>query len=249
MPNYGRISFELLKDFGKDSIVIQRLLNQIIQGIAKRSVEYYHNTKKMDHVFLNSEGELHTTVTPAISNLTNTFKTEFPANREYSKTGRRGHVDYWIFYKNIVFLLELKLAHKGFARGDCTTSERIFDRFNEAIFQLESIYDDKLLSFIDGTKKIIKIGFETIVFGSKSPKIRVSFYNNPKKYHEMIENSLESLVKYKRHKNRSELKLKKSVDFKSLWLLNLDLTLIKKGRMPLDHIFPAVGFIGHIENI
>jgi hypothetical protein len=247
MPNYGDIKFELLNDYGEYNKPIKELLFIIIFGIAERSVSYYRKTKQLDHVFINSEGELHTTVTPSIAKIITTFKTEFPAKRKHSASGRRGHVDYWIFYKNIAFIVELKLVHKGFARGDCTTSERIFTRYIEALDQLDDIEEDKLLCFMEGTKKVVKIVFEVIVFGTRSKKIQQLFYNNPNVYHEKIEQSLDVLIKSGQHYRKTKLKLKKPIDFKALWFLHKDITFIKKGRLSEDHVFPAVGFIGHIE--
>ncbi len=247
MTNFGKIKFELLNDYGEDTKPIKELLSIIIFGIAEHSVKYYRDTNQLDHVFINSEGELHATVTPSIAEKITTFKTEFPAKRKHSESERRGHVDYWIFYKNIVFIVELKLVHKGFARGDCTTSRRIFTRYIEAIEQLDDIEEDRLLCFMEGTKKVVKIGFETIVFGTRSKKIHEHFHVNPSFYHEKIEKSLDALIKKGQHYKKPKLKLKKPIDFKALWFLHKDITFIKKGRLSEDHLFPAVGFIGHIE--
>jgi len=86
VPNAGEIQFELMKDFGEDSMVIKELLSGIINGIAKRTVEYYNLTNGKDHAFIDSEKAIQPTITMAIANITPVFKPEFPAWRVYSTT-------------------------------------------------------------------------------------------------------------------------------------------------------------------
>ena len=59
IPKTGKISFELLKDFKEHNDTIIDLLKSMINGIATRALEYYYLTNANDQVFINSEGELH----------------------------------------------------------------------------------------------------------------------------------------------------------------------------------------------
>ena len=246
IKNAGKIQFEIMDDFGKDSQAIETLLKYIINGIAKRAVIYYNKIDKCDHVFLNSEGELHSTITLSIADLVDTFKTEFPVWRKYSKT-KSGSLDYWIFYKNIIFALELKLEHKGIGRYNCRSSRRIFNGFNTAIEQLEGIENNQKLFFIKDAKGLVKIVFETIVFSTKSKNIHDDYNDNIEEYNKKINDSFNDLVDIGRHQIDNKLRFNKKVNFRSLWFLDKNITYLKKGREEYDLLIPAVGYIGNID--
>lgn len=60
------------------------------------------------------ERQLHSILAPALSKFTGAFLIESPVNRNWSSISNEdyddshGWVDYWCYYRDIVFLIELK---------------------------------------------------------------------------------------------------------------------------------------------
>jgi hypothetical protein len=156
ISNTGRIEFDLLKDFGVNNTSVKAMLKQMIWGLAEQANEYYYKTDQQDHVFIDSEGELNGFITLAVSKLTPTFKTEFPALRNYSTT-KSGNLDFWIYHDDTVFVVELKHSHMGFAQGKCKDKKSIFMKYNEALNQLKGIENDSSLTYLDHLNALIKI--------------------------------------------------------------------------------------------
>lgn len=121
----GEITFEMGKDLGKYTNMTEDFLENLIKGTAKRSVEYYKNTDGRDHLFAYREKQLNTAVCPVIAEICSpcVFKMELPIKREGK--ARRGNLDYWIFLNDVVFALELKLAHVSYS-GDHYQKKRAF---------------------------------------------------------------------------------------------------------------------------
>ena len=245
IPNAGEIQFELMDDFGKDTKTIKELLSGIINGMAERTVDYYHLTNGKDHAFIDSEKAIQPTITMAIAKITPVFKPEFPAWRVYS-TKRRGNLDYWIYYKKITFAMELKFSHKGFYRNHCCEDGGIFRDHNKALYQLEGIEYDKLLSFMDDTKAIIKMVFHPIVFYSNAKRLQGGFTDNLEKYQDKIEKSFNTMFD-DTIRSKKGYKFEKQPNFRALWFLDENISYLETGKMNKNYYYPAVGFIGHIE--
>lgn len=246
VPNTGEIEFELLRNYKEDQITIRDLLKTMILGIANRSKNYYELTGRKDHVFINSESELHASITPAIQELTPIYKTEFPVLRPESKSKGRGHLDYWIFYNNLSFAVEMKFCHKGAYKNDVKISDSIFKKYNEALKQITNIEQDRILQLMDNTKAIVKIVFETIVYDSSANRIQKGYHDNLEIMQKRISNQFEELIQM----GQKPLKgFNDTVDFKSLWFLDEDLIFLQPGREVKASVYPAVGFIGHIDYI
>lgn len=243
----GEIQFELMKEFGEDTKIIKDFLSGIIKGIAKRTLEYYNLTKGRDHAFLDSEKGIQSTVTLSIADLTPIFKSEFPTWRAYSTT-KSGNLDYWIFYKNIAFAMELKYSHKGFYRGDCCDDKGIYKDFNKALAQLENIEENKLLLFMDGTKAITKMVFHPIIFFSDAGRLQNGFIDSLEKYQSNIEQSFNTLFD-KTRANKKGYKFNQELNLKALWFLDKNIIYLKAGRKERNYVYPAIGFIGHIDYI
>lgn len=247
VPNAGVIEFELMKDYGEDTQSIKEFLSEIINGIATRSVEYYNLTKGLDQAFLDSEKAFQSTITLSMSKITPIFKSEFPTWRTYSTT-KSGNLDFWAFYKDIVFAIETKYSHKGFFQYDCCDDKGIYKDFNKALGQLENIEDNKLLQFMDGTKAIAKVVFHPIVFFSDADRIQYGFRDDLEKYQKKIEYSFNTLYE-PTISSKKGYKFDKELNFKALWFLDRNIIYQKAGIKEKNYVYPAIGFIGHIDYI
>ncbi len=241
IPNVGEIHLELMKDLGKSTEITEKLLKKIIEGIAIRSANYYKNTDGHDHLFTYSEKQLNTAICPAIANdISLIFKMELPIKRKDKK--RRGNLDYWIFYNNIVFALELKLAHISYNSKDYTEKKSVFEKFTKALEQLDEIEEDKVLYSIKDTNRVIKIALEAIVFQKKSEKEININENELKEIQWDIEDKFNSLIK-------EDKKFDKEVNFKSVWFPEESLVSLKPIVYGEYRMCPALGFIGHVGDV
>jgi len=244
IPNAGIIEYGLMENFGENTPTISELLQTIIKGIAEKSVLYYKKTKGRDQLFIDSEGELHVGVTQSIAKLTPVFKTEYPVWREYSTT-KSGNLDYWIFYNNIAFALELKLAHKGSFKGDCCVKRSIYNHFNRALKQLENVENNDILHIMEKTKGLAKIVLEEIIFYSKTNNADMELLEE---YQQKIQNSFDTLFDTSKL-NPKGLSFRKEPNMKALWYLDKNIALLEKGRFQENRLYPVIGFIGHVDYI
>jgi hypothetical protein len=245
IPKTGKIEFDMLKDLGVNNPPVKAMLKQMICGLAEHANEYYYKTCQRDHVFIDSEGELNGFITLAISKLTPTFKTEFPALRSYSTT-KSGNLDFWIYHDNNVYLVELKLSHMGFAQGKCRDKKSIFEKYNEALNQLKGIENDDSLIYPYGLNALIKISLHAIVFHSDSSNIKMSLDEIHTKIKSSFNTLFEPEICYSRD---NTLRFKDTIDYKALWYLDESIIRIKPGRFAESGTYPAVGFIGHVESV
>jgi len=242
IKNAGTIEYELLDEFGNQTQTIEEFLIGIIKFIAKQSVPYYTETNGKDHIFLDSEGELNTVVTQAITDNTILFKREFPMWREYSTT-KSGNLDYWIQYDNIAIAMELKLAHKGSIQGDCNVKQSIYDHFNKALKQLENIETTDLFFLKENTKGLLKLVFQEIVLYSKNTTM---FDDSFESYQEKIKSSFNTLFDDTEN-NPKGLCFDKAPNMRCVWHLDKEIAYVKKGRFDEDRVYPSVGFIARID--
>jgi hypothetical protein len=237
--DYGEleIRFGVLKGSGAN--IAKEFLRKLIYRIIIRSTKYYDNAGcigEPDHAFTYREKQFHSVVCPAIADITPYFLIENPLYRkpageeEYS-----GCVDYWIFYKNYSFMIELK--HSYFAYTQANNPCRIIaERFSKALQQLEEIRKDECRSLTYGNG-LRKIALETVVFYRESKE------ENKLKFDVKSENFralFKKLLRNTELENRS--------NFHALWILSNRLVAPFKYANTFE-IYPAAAFVGHVSDI
>jgi len=118
-------------------------LSLLIKGFAKEVSIYMRETWEAPFMF--RERQLHTFFAPVLSQFTDVFLMEAPVQRKWSSISSQqyndshGWVDYWCFYRKLVFLIELK---HGFMSGRFgTPNKNVKQKWAQAIEQLDVIKD------------------------------------------------------------------------------------------------------------
>lgn len=241
--NFGELEVQFGKIKGHGEKVTKELLTTLLHRIVVRSTGYYdeassiiRNPGDRDQVFAYREKQFHSVVCPAIADLTRYFLIENPLTRksagekEYS-----GSVDYWLYYKDYSYMIELKHAYFAYTRPDNPRANAM-ERFSEALQQLRNIRMEECRSLRFG-RGLRKIALEAIVF-----------YRDSKR-----KSTLEADI---RNRNFRALyrKLLRVPEFRHNSNLNALWVLKKRLVSPIEYsnaleIYPAVAFIGNIFDV
>ncbi len=94
---------------GEGTRIARSFLDQLMGGLAKRSLKYYELTR--EHVFAYGERPIYSVLFPAILDISDAALAELPITRK-PRGGNKssGRVDYWATYRDTVILLEVKHA-------------------------------------------------------------------------------------------------------------------------------------------
>jgi hypothetical protein len=237
--DYGevQIKFGILE--GPSANVTKEFLRKLVRRIVVRSTKYFDEAQyagEPDHVFIYGEKQFHSVVCPAVADITPYFLMENPLYRkppgeeEYS-----GSVDYWVFYKNYSFMIELKHSYFAYTQAD-NPGKDMAEKFLEALQQLEEIRKDECRSLTYGNG-LRKIALETIVFYRESEeesKLKADVRN------ENFRMLFKKLLRNTELRNKS--------NFRALWILNKKLvTPIKYADT--SEIYPAIAFVGYVSDI
>ncbi len=231
--NCGQLGIEFYNEDSDGARVSKDLLQRLVKKIVRRCVDYYDETK--DYIFSYRERELNSVVCPSIAAITPALMTECSLNRKPAGEDEcQGRADYLMYYRKFAFLLELK--HAYFAYNNVNSPRaNIFDRFNDARKKLNDIRKDECRDFAIGSKDLIKIAFETIVFyeGSHDKSKKDSWKEKDFKqlFKEMMENS----------------KLGQEANMKALWILDPRLVKPRDYDKGYYEVYPAVAFAGNIS--
>jgi hypothetical protein len=231
--NGGQLGIELLLEDTEGTRVTRDLMEQLIEGIVKRSVDYFDETG--DYPFCYREKQLHSVVCPSIATLTSAFLMEHPLRRKPAgEDDYAGLADYWISYRNYSFVLELKHGYFAYTRPN-DPRQNLLAKFNLAMDQLKSIRKDQVEYLGGGDKGLFKIALMAITFFSGAKE-------------EMTSNSnKEEELKSSFNKMLTISGLDKKTNLRALWLLN------KRLVIPMEYssgpeIYPAVAFVGNIPS-
>ncbi|MEI6709029.1 MAG: hypothetical protein WCK96_18050 [Methylococcales bacterium] len=127
--------------------------------------------------------------------------TEVSLDREGNDSSKKGRVDFFIFYRNWLLLVELKLVRTGITTKDGSDYKIIVKKWEEAKKQIESIPVDNnpvLNEFVDRLKAkgIVKIPMMIIVYHENDDKNGNYFSDNDaNEYLTDKVNDLESKIK------------------------------------------------------
>ncbi len=128
---------------GEGIIKTKQFLSNLTIGFAKKVSDYMY--KCWDAPFMYRERQLHTFFVPVLSQLSEIFLMESPVERKWSSISNEqyndahGWFDYYCFYRNIVFLMEIK---HGFLSGKTgKVNKNLKDNWYNAIEQLDVIKD------------------------------------------------------------------------------------------------------------
>ena len=229
---YGRIR-------GRGAKITKEFLGRLLHYIVIRSTKYYDKAGyagEPDHVFTYRERQFHSVVCPAIADITSYFLIENPLNRRPAGEAEYpGSVDYWIYYKNYSFMMELKHTYFAYTRADNPRGS-VTERFSKALQQLGDIRKDECRSLTFGNG-LRKIALEAVVFyrGSKErSKLKVDI------------KSRNFRALFRRLLRNTELEQRSNLH--ALWVLNERLVAPFEYANSFE-IYPAVAFIGHVSEI
>lgn len=241
IPKCGKIEFELDKDLGEYTGVIEDFLRHLIMGIAERSAKYHEATDGRDHLFTYREKQLNTAVCPVIANIPPScaFKMELPIKREGKL--RRGNLDYWIMYNDIVIALELKLAHISYSGSYYLKKKSVYEKYNKALEQLENIEKDDVPYLLKNSTKLIKVVLEAVVFQKRSKNPINIERDELKQIQQDIQGKFNHLL--------TSGKFNRKINFHGIWFLKHNLVSIEDVIYEKYRASPVLGFIVHASDI
>ncbi len=237
--NCGELGIEFNDIRGHGARVTTEFLRELIQHIVARSTRYYDETGCVgvpEHVFAYRERQLHSVVCPAIADITACFLVENPLNRKPAGEAEyRGSADYWIYYRDYSFLMELKHTYCAYTRVD-DPRKSIARKFTRALEQLRNVRKEECIDLTFG-KGLRKITLEVIVFyrgSAEESKLKVDLErrNFRALFRKLIRNT----------------ELKHMSNLRALWVLNRRLVEPAEYANSFE-IYPAVAFVGNISEI
>ena len=162
----GSVAFEFNNLAGDGSRITRDFLQQLIKNVIKEYTHYLNETKTFNSypIMIFKEQQFSGIMSPAIAAITHAYLTQCPCDRKLPGVYiNRGHIDYWIYFNNTVFLIELKHAHY-YENSD----KKINSRFKDAVKQLNAIKEDSYTYFRPNDDvNVIKIALVVIVFEKK----------------------------------------------------------------------------------
>lgn len=184
MGKYG--TYNVISDLpdGEGKIKINEFLTNLSKGFCRQIVKYLQ-FELGDIPLQYSERKLHAFFVPAFSQFGEdaVFFMEAPVLRKWTSLSKidfedsYGWVDYWCYYKNLTFLIELKYDYLSAKEGIPTKGT--INRWKEANDQLNIIKDYNSIQL--GDELIVKIAFHVLAineaFNSSEPK-----FSNDKNY-------------------------------------------------------------------
>lgn len=234
VKNCGELGIEFENIRGHGARVTREFLRNLLKHIVERCTEYYDQTE--EHVFTYRERQLHSVVCPSIADITPSFLMENPLTRKPAgEEEYRGNVDYWIFYNNYSFLVELKHTYFAYNNAD-NPRKSIVKKFARALEQLRSVRKNECRdqTFGNGLRKI---ALEAVVFyrGSKEErKLKIDL------------ESRDFRTLFKKLLRNTELEYRSNL--RALWVLDERLVEPVKYASSFE-IYPAVAFIGKVLEI
>jgi len=242
--NFGELEIQFGTITGRGEKTTRELLTTLLHRIVVRSTGYYDeaagvikNPCYQDHVFTFSERQFHSVICPAVADLTPYFLLENPLSRkpageeEYS-----GSVDYWLYYKDYSYMIELKHAYLAYTRAD-NPRATVVERFSEALQQLGNIRIEECRSLRFG-KGLRKIALEAIVFyrGSKRKSTLEADMKNK-----------DFRIVYRKLLRVPEFAHKSNLN--ALWVLKKRLVSPYEYSKTSYEVYPAVAFIGNVFDV
>lgn len=162
----GKVCFIKEIPDGPQVRITNDFLDQTIRNFTKLSAKYYDCVGDM--AFAYREKQLHSVLFSSIAAVADAAFLEQPTTRKCneSKSERMGWIDYWCFYRNTIFLIEVKHEFNSALNGITREQGRI--KWQEAIKQIKNINDPDLIC-ADGYE-IVKIALMVTVnfMGSKT---------------------------------------------------------------------------------
>lgn len=120
---------------GKNMRKTRDLLQGVSRNFARGCVSYHDVVGEWPFVY--GERQLHSILIPAIAKHADAVFLEQPISRKSIDAENHGWLDYWVLYRDVVFLIELKHAFFSIASGKLSDRQRKL--WSQAIAQLEGI--------------------------------------------------------------------------------------------------------------
>ena len=233
--NIGEMKFtDELKD-GKGIRIARSFLQDLAIGFAKKSRKYFDVTSDLPYVY--TEKQLHSILIPIIDKLSEAFLVEKPTERKkVIEKSSHGWIDYWVNYKNIIFLIELKYSCNGYSNISKLRNSSLKEWIN-ANKQLDEIPNPK--AFALNNETVIKIALQFNLTYTGSKKIQ--------------EFSIEDCIEVGDKIKASMAKEKLKPDFISNWYVHEDMIGPYEfeddyqERYPYIHMFAKINQVSHLQ--
>lgn len=140
----GKINYISKLTDGDGTRISNEFFKKLIKEFAKQTSLYIRATEEVPFAF--SERQLNSVIAPAISKISPAFLMEAPVDRKWSSISKTkyndsyGRVDYWCYYRNIVFLIEIK--HDFISCKTGSLRKILKEDWNTALEQLDVIENE-----------------------------------------------------------------------------------------------------------
>ncbi|MEE9284069.1 MAG: hypothetical protein V3U49_08370 [Nitrososphaerales archaeon] len=136
-PLYGRGALYELSSIGDGPgrRKARAFLNEIANEFTGRSKLFYDVMGWLPFTF--RERQTHSILLPAIAAASQATVVELPIWRKYGRGKRHGFLDYWVYHKSVLYLLEVKHSFLSVRSG--LTHKGSHDSWQEAIDQVDKI--------------------------------------------------------------------------------------------------------------
>ena len=147
----------------------------LLSGMAKLAIKYYHGSGCMDFPYRQGERQLTSLILPTLSKMSNgAVMVEYPVKRnrntkEVKFENASGRLDYWCIYKDFSFAIEVKHSFDAFKTSKtCMKDIDKWRYLNNG--QIVSLKKEIQSEWTDPTKGVIPIGLHFITSYSYSSK-------------------------------------------------------------------------------
>ena len=132
----------------------QAFLRKFSRALVRNAAELYEVIGELP---IDNERQVQAIVLPAMQKAAQAVCVEVPIERKKSRRKLvTGRIDYWVYYKDFVFLIELKLAWVA-ARSPIRISTTASNRWREALAQLEKIKKKEAEFYAMTAGKVLKM--------------------------------------------------------------------------------------------
>lgn len=159
----GEIHVEHSLSDGKGIRITKDFLSQLAIEFAKQAAKYIEFTNEAPFAF--KERQLHSIVAPALSRITQAFLMETPITRKWSDVNpdcyndSHGWIDYWCYYRDFIFLIELKHGFVSSKSGQ--VKKEVQNDWTTAIEQLSAVKNE-LSTYMKNSKGVIKLALDIL---------------------------------------------------------------------------------------
>jgi hypothetical protein len=241
IKNVGRLKvYSTIKD-GPGARITGNFLTELVCRFVKHSAKNVNS--KFVASFAFGEMQMNSSFAPAVSDLSEAFLMEYPLYKEdrlkkKDPENSYGRIDYWIYYKNIDFYLELK--HSRISTQQEPERKDIEESWEVVCRQADRAYDRSESEATNGAKGAVSIGLHVFTIYHSTSK-------NAIKASELFKNyDLDGTFEFYLDKLRDPIPNWKGILYFNNEFIEKSSSDLDKGR---KEFYPGLLFMAHVTKL